>query len=115
MYTPGDIKVIDGEGMPMNRNAFIKGNLYVEFKLEFPESGTLSDGDRNILRSVLPASKSQTMMDIDVKDDDVEVCTLKDVDMDAERAKREASAAETREAYEEDEEHEHPGVGCRSQ
>jgi len=114
VYTPGDIKVIHNEGMPLNRNAFVKANLYVEFKVEFPESGSLSNQDRTVLRQLLPSSKS-TNMDIDNKDDDVDICHLRDVDLDAEKAKRERDASESREAYEEDEEHAHPGVGCRSQ
>ena len=32
----GDIKVIDGEGMPIYKNPIEKGNLFVKFKVIFP-------------------------------------------------------------------------------
>lgn len=114
VYTPAEVKVVDNEGMPLHRNQFERANLYIEFKIEFPKSGSLSPQDMASLRSILPSTKSSNM-DVDLKDDDVDMCTLRDVDMDAERAKREASASENREAYEDDDEHGHQGVGCRSQ
>jgi len=33
---PGDVKVIQGEGMPTYKNPFEKGNLYITFALDFP-------------------------------------------------------------------------------
>lgn len=43
VYKPGDTKKIVHEGMPSERNAFDKGNLYIEFQVEFPKPGDLSD------------------------------------------------------------------------
>lgn len=34
----GDIKGIEGEGMPHYRNPFEKGNLYIKFDVTFPEN-----------------------------------------------------------------------------
>lgn len=34
----GEIKAVIGEGMPIYKNPFEKGNLYIEFEVEFPES-----------------------------------------------------------------------------
>lgn len=37
-YVLGDIKGIEGEGMPHYRNPFERGNLYIKFDVTFPES-----------------------------------------------------------------------------
>jgi DnaJ family protein A protein 2 len=33
---PGDIRVVEGEGMPINGNASRKGDLYIKLNVEFP-------------------------------------------------------------------------------
>ena len=33
---PGDVKGVRGEGMPIYKNPFEKGNLYVRFEITFP-------------------------------------------------------------------------------
>jgi DnaJ family protein A protein 2 len=48
------VKIIPDEGMPSRGNPFIKGNLYILFRVRFPEDGELSDEQRNILRNTLP-------------------------------------------------------------
>jgi len=37
-FVLGDIKGIEGEGMPHYRNPFERGNLYIKFDVTFPES-----------------------------------------------------------------------------
>lgn len=32
----GDVMVLSEEGMPMHKNPFVKGNLYIKFEIEFP-------------------------------------------------------------------------------
>jgi hypothetical protein len=39
---PGHIKSIDEEGMPMHKNPFVKGKLYIKFDIVFPADGTIS-------------------------------------------------------------------------
>lgn len=34
---PGDVKKVEGEGMPRYKNPFEKGNLYAKFEVIFPE------------------------------------------------------------------------------
>eukprot|EP01098_Paradermamoeba_levis_P006462 TRINITY_DN267_c0_g1_i1.p1 TRINITY_DN267_c0_g1~~TRINITY_DN267_c0_g1_i1.p1 ORF type:complete len:465 (-),score=164.06 TRINITY_DN267_c0_g1_i1:105-1430(-) len=50
---PGDVKKIEGEGMPKKGNAFTKGNLYIKFDVAFPKPGTVSEKMKNTLLSVL--------------------------------------------------------------
>lgn len=51
----GDIKVIEKEGMPYRNNPSVKGHLYIELSVEFPDALT-SEQQRGLER-VLPAKK----------------------------------------------------------
>lgn len=55
---PGSLKVIRGEGFPLPNDPSSRGNLYVEFEVEFPDSGTLSAQTLATLRGLLPAVPS---------------------------------------------------------
>ena len=35
---PDDIKTVDGKGMPFHKKPFTFGNLFIVFKIAFPES-----------------------------------------------------------------------------
>jgi DnaJ-class molecular chaperone len=37
-FVPGDLKGIKGEGMPIYKNPFEKGNLYIKFDVTFPSN-----------------------------------------------------------------------------
>jgi len=50
------VKMIPDEGMPSRGNPFVKGNLYVLFKVNFPNDGDLTPDVCNVLRKVLPSS-----------------------------------------------------------
>jgi len=52
---PGDVKALDEEGMPMHKNPFLKGRLFVKFDIEFPKSGSLDAASMQKLTQVLPA------------------------------------------------------------
>jgi len=52
---PGDIKAIDDEGMPMHKNPFVKGKLFVRFEVEFPAPGSLDASACASLAKALPA------------------------------------------------------------
>jgi DnaJ homolog subfamily A member 2 len=41
--SPGTIRAIPKEGMPIYKNPFEKGNLYVKFDVKFPENNSLSE------------------------------------------------------------------------
>lgn len=51
---PGDIKGIVGEGMPMYKNPFEKGNLYIKFTVTFPENHFQSEQVLAELEKILP-------------------------------------------------------------
>jgi DnaJ family protein A protein 2 len=51
---PGDFKGIRDEGMPMAKNTYIKGQLYIEFDITFPPSGSISAKAKSELKAILP-------------------------------------------------------------
>eukprot|EP01121_Diplochlamys_sp_Union-15-3_P014349 TRINITY_DN4566_c0_g1_i2.p1 TRINITY_DN4566_c0_g1~~TRINITY_DN4566_c0_g1_i2.p1 ORF type:complete len:239 (+),score=40.10 TRINITY_DN4566_c0_g1_i2:50-766(+) len=49
----GEIRSIQNEGMPMKKNPFTKGNLYIHFKIKYPASGTFNAEQLKLLEKVL--------------------------------------------------------------
>jgi len=127
---PGDVKAIRDEGMPTLKNPYVRGNLYIDFQIQFPD--TLSAEARKVLRKNLPTrskddedfkpsptAKSTVEGKDEAETGAVEEVRLEDVDMEAEKAKFQE---QSREAYEEDDEHGgrggghgHGQPGCRTQ
>lgn len=105
-------KSISDEGMPIHQRPFMKGNLYIHFNVEFPDS--LSLDQCKALEGILPPRTSTAPSDMEVED--CEEVNLHDVNIDEEmRRKQEARAQE---AYNEDEEDGHGGgqrVQCAQQ
>jgi DnaJ family protein A protein 2 len=62
------VKVVTGEGMPSHGNPFVKGNLYVLFRVEFPNDGDLDDATVKVLKKALP----NPSMSLDYDEDEVE-------------------------------------------
>jgi len=52
---PGDHRAIRDEGMPMHKNSFVKGQLFIEFDVAFPAAGSLSSKAQAELKKILPA------------------------------------------------------------
>eukprot|EP01103_Thecamoeba_quadrilineata_P019039 TRINITY_DN7553_c0_g1_i1.p1 TRINITY_DN7553_c0_g1~~TRINITY_DN7553_c0_g1_i1.p1 ORF type:complete len:420 (-),score=66.47 TRINITY_DN7553_c0_g1_i1:70-1329(-) len=50
---PGDIKVVEGEGMPIHKQSY-KGNLLIQFDVEFPKPEQIDEPKRAKLKEVLP-------------------------------------------------------------
>lgn len=106
---PNSFKAVQGEGMPTHGNPFVKGQLVVLFKIEFPEPNTLTDSQQKQLEKVFtrPAS-SQNEMNVDAEE-----CLLNDFDAEA------AQAQAQREAYDSDDERRGgaggQGVQCQQQ
>jgi len=50
---PGELKSIVGEGMPSYRHHY-KGNIYVQFKVEFPSSNWATPEQLEMLETILP-------------------------------------------------------------
>jgi len=89
----------------------------VEFDVKFPEPGTLSAESKAALLQHLPAPEKQQQMEMEGATGEVEEVHLVDVNLEEEKARQQESA-QSREAYEEDEErgHRHGGQpGCRAQ
>jgi len=138
---PGDVKALREEGMPMSKNPYVRGNLYVEFDVVFPTAAQLSDASKKVLKQVLPppspeaqaavaaaaaALSKQQSNGAPMSDDangapQVEEVTLISVDFEQEKRKFEQQAREQRrEEHEEDDEEDgrHHGHGqpqCRQQ
>lgn len=51
---PGEEKVIRGEGMPVHKRPFDKGNMYIKFNIKFPDSNWCSNDDLVKLAKLLP-------------------------------------------------------------
>lgn len=49
---PGQVLRVKGEGMPMKKSE-LRGDLYLEIEIEFPEDGWMADVDA--IRNILPA------------------------------------------------------------
>mmetsp|Transcript_11562 Transcript_11562/g.26465 ORF Transcript_11562/g.26465 Transcript_11562/m.26465 type:complete len:424 (-) Transcript_11562:573-1844(-) len=58
LIRPGDVKTIEDEGMPMHKNPFVKGKLYVKFEIEFPDNGSISPEHVKALIGALPSAPS---------------------------------------------------------
>ncbi|XP_043916905.1 dnaJ homolog subfamily A member 1 [Protopterus annectens] len=99
----GDVKCVMKEGMPVHRNPYEKGNLIVEFKVNFPENGFLSADQLNLLEQFLPKRKDVEMAD------EMEQVEMMEFDHSHDRKHYKG------EAYHEDED-DHPrgGVQCQT-
>ena len=71
------VKIVPNEGMPSHGNPFVKGNLYVLFRVEFPADGELSKKKVYELKKLLP----NPSMDIEYDKDEVEVVNLEAADV----------------------------------
>ncbi|CAO2833054.1 unnamed protein product [Amaranthus hypochondriacus] len=94
---PDSFKAINDEGMPMYQRPFMKGNLYIHFTVEFPDTLTLDQCKS--LEAVLPPRSSPQLTDMEL--DECEETTLHNVNMEEEMRRKEARAHQ--EAYDEDE------------
>lgn len=71
---PGSFKVVPEEGMPVHTRPFIKGNLYIKFEVDFPDS---VEADLvSALSQVLPHSEEANGT---MEADDAEECHMKPV------------------------------------
>eukprot|EP00009_Paramoeba_aestuarina_P005497 CAMPEP_0201512488 /NCGR_PEP_ID=MMETSP0161_2-20130828/4730_1 /ASSEMBLY_ACC=CAM_ASM_000251 /TAXON_ID=180227 /ORGANISM="Neoparamoeba aestuarina, Strain SoJaBio B1-5/56/2" /LENGTH=407 /DNA_ID=CAMNT_0047908361 /DNA_START=167 /DNA_END=1390 /DNA_ORIENTATION=- len=71
---PGDIRVVEGEGFPKHKNPYLKGNLFIKFKLVFPQVEDLKDEEvKKKLIDLLPPKPECTILE----DDETEECVAK--------------------------------------
>ncbi|OQN97751.1 hypothetical protein B0A48_16072 [Cryoendolithus antarcticus] len=120
VISPGEIKVIRGQGMPSYRHHDF-GNLYVQFDVEFPDKlfgpkdaegnpTTINDRQIKALESVLPPRKPQAIPPPDAMTEDYQLETVE--------SGREAGRANMGNGMEDDEDEMHAGgerVQCASQ
>lgn len=106
---PRDVKGIRGEGMPQYKNPFEKGNLYITFDIEFPDSFPSTE-KLQLLECALPPRPPFVMPE----GDNVEEVDLVDYDPKTAKGSHPRSRGE---AYaSDDEEHVHgPGMQCAHQ
>lgn len=66
------VKIVANEGMPSHGNPFVKGNLYVLFRVDFPQEGELDKKTVTQLKKLLP----KPAMDVSYDEEEVEVVHL---------------------------------------
>eukprot|EP00466_Bigelowiella_natans_P007568 jgi/Bigna1/92986/estExt_fgenesh1_pm.C_1300007 len=109
VYRPGDVKAIMGEGMPVYRDPFTFGNLYIELQVVFPEK--IPQEALKILARFFPVpSRIPTPSDAQ---------EVKLVNVDLEAQKRKFKQIEdlknrSRQAYDDDEQSD-TNQNCRTQ
>merc|ERR1712147_225998 len=114
---PGCKKVVLHEGMPMHRNPFEKGHLYIEFEVIFPPNDFLPEDALKALEKVLP--KREIPMEADLTAEDVEEAEL--VNFSDTSYKKERGRHHDQQEMDDDEPgmhgHAHggPGVQCAQQ
>jgi DnaJ family protein A protein 2 len=106
---PGEIRTIEKEGMPQHKQPFNKGNLYIKFTIQFPD--TLTKAQIRTLESVLPARIPAPKI---TKKENVEDVVLGGVKVEGAQQGRGGRRGE---AYEEEDEsgRGQEGVQCRQQ
>uniref|UniRef100_R4FNQ3 Putative dnaj c chaperone protein n=1 Tax=Rhodnius prolixus TaxID=13249 RepID=R4FNQ3_RHOPR len=108
---PDQVKGIPGEGMPLRRNPFDKGNLYIKFKVVFPPNHFTTEEKLKEIESALPTRP------VTVIPAGAEECDLNEY----EEERGGGSSRGGGEAYEEDDHGPHigfsagPGVPCAQQ
>ncbi|XP_026662236.1 chaperone protein dnaJ A6-like [Phoenix dactylifera] len=107
---PGQSKAINDEGMPHHGRPFMRGRLYIQFNVEFPDSGMLSTDQCRTLETFLPPRPSNRLSDMEL--DECEETTLYDVNIEEEMRRKQQQ--QQQEAYDEDEDAA-PRVQCAQQ
>ncbi|XP_072959734.1 chaperone protein dnaJ A6-like [Typha angustifolia] len=107
---PDQHKAINDEGMPQHGRPFMKGRLYIQFNVEFPDSGTLSPDKSRALEKILPPRPSAHLPDMEL--DECEETTMYDVNIEEEMRRKQQQ--QQQEAYDEDEDA-GPRVQCAQQ
>nr|GMD65117.1 DnaJ protein homolog 2-like [Ipomoea batatas] len=95
---PDQSKAINDEGMPHHQRPFMKGRLYINFDVEFPEPGAVSPEACRALETILPLKPSQSSLPINL--DECEETTLQEVNIEEEMRRKEQQRQQ--EAYDSD-------------
>ncbi|KAI8584041.1 hypothetical protein K450DRAFT_221218 [Umbelopsis ramanniana AG] len=85
---PGSFKTIMNEGMPTYRRTEDKGNMYIQFLVDFPADMWTSAGNIDAIRGLLPGPSEEVTQEKDMVVDD---CSLLDVNFEALRSQEDKS------------------------
>jgi len=102
----GEKKMIQGEGMPTKGNPYEKGNLYITFKVNFPDKQWANRTDLQALTRLLP---ERSIPQAIINDDNEEVHLEDPVYQQNRRGQRGSYGHHGGMAYDEDDEDGHPG------
>ncbi|KAI9595332.1 hypothetical protein BDF19DRAFT_67271 [Syncephalis fuscata] len=102
---PNEVKCIKNEGMPEYRRPFDKGDLFVRFFVQFPESGWMTPDNAKQLETMLPPRPPTSTQKLKHLDD----CQLEDCDAE----KAEQHDEEDEEMYTDDEDDHGMGGGVQ--
>mmetsp|Transcript_273 Transcript_273/g.372 ORF Transcript_273/g.372 Transcript_273/m.372 type:complete len:414 (-) Transcript_273:30-1271(-) len=96
---PGEVRVVQNEGMPIYKQPFQKGNLYIKFNIEFPKPGYIRPESIAALEKILPPRRAAPKTT-----DDTEVCNATRVTVQEQQNRdRERRQQQRQEAYDDDE------------
>jgi len=112
VIVPGSVKGIRGEGMPIYRNPFEKGNLYIKFNVEFPANQFISEIKLREFESILPQRNHSIAFNL--HDEGVEEVDLHDYDPSDERTNGGAGRSEAYDSDDEDGRRGPGGIQCAS-
>ena len=91
------VKMVANEGMPSRGNPFVKGNMYILFRVKFPEDNELTPEQINVLKSIL----SGPDMEEDYDPEEVEEVNMSLADL---RQFGKGGASQGNQAYDSDDE-----------
>jgi len=100
------VKIVPNEGMPSHGNPFVKGNLYVVFRVVFPNDGDLDAQTVESLRQLLP----NPPMEVEYDEEVAEIAHLEFADV---KNFGKGGVASTDSAYDSDEEGGQQAVQCQ--
>jgi len=108
---PGSFMAVENEGMPQAGNPYRSGNLYIQFEIDFPASGSMGVKTLEALRAVLPKPKGRPAPE------DAEEHQMEPVpDTEAElKSRAQESVGNAYDSDDEDEGAGMPRVGCAQQ
>lgn len=111
VISPGAVKVVTGEGMPMFRNPYERGNLFIKFDVKFPENHFADEATIKKIEALLPPRPR-----IEIPEGEM----VEEVNMDDYVATRREEGGSRAQAYQEDDDDDEgprggPGVQCASQ
>lgn len=69
---PKQVKCIRGEGMPRFGSETQKGNLYIEFLVEFPDQMKLTEEETSLLSKILPSAQLDNKHNVADKEEKID-------------------------------------------